>query len=152
MILTGCLAAQAASRPGPWHASPRTVGGHDCWTERCPRSRIAPRHDRSHVIAAGVKAGNWLSVAAEHARIRISRKSRADCNVGRPDRKRIEWRRRYRPDARVGFVPCIAVEAVELGFTLTEIDIDTGRGKTVVTRDGVAQLRGIGGDFAGELL
>ena len=45
----------------------------------------------------------------------------------------------------------IAVEAVELGFTLAEIDIDTGLGKAIVTRDRVVQLHRIDGDLAGKL-
>ena len=46
----------------------------------------------------------------------------------------------------------ITVEAVELGFALAEIDIDTGLRKTVVALDSATQLHGIDADLASELL
>ena len=114
----------------------RAVGEHNGWTKRGARTWIAPRDDGSHVIAARIEAGNGLSIAGEHLRIGARRKSRADRNVGRQDRKRIERRRTYGADAaRIGLVGGIAVKTIEFGFTLVEIDINTGLGKTIVTRD-----------------
>ena len=68
------------------------VGEHDCRTERRAGSRIAACHHRRHVVSAGVEAGNGSAVAAQHARIGIGRKSGADRDIGRPDRKGVKWR------------------------------------------------------------
>src|SRR5262245_35486586 len=112
-----------------------TVGKYDGRTKRRPRTRIASPHDGGHVIAAGVQAGNGRSIAAKHARIRISGEPRAHRDVGRPDSERVERRRRGRTDTRIGFMVGIAIETVELNFPLREINIDAGLGETVVTRD-----------------
>ena len=129
----------------------RAVGEHNGWTKRGARTWIAPRHDGSHVIAARIEAGNGLSIAGEHLRVGVRRKSRADRNVGRQDRKRIERRRTYGADARIGLVGGIAVKTIELGFTLVEIDINAGLGKTIVTRDRAVQLHRIYTGLAGKL-
>ena len=44
----------------------------------------------------------------------------------------------------------ITIEAVQLGFALSEIDVDAGLGKSIVARDGAAELLCINSNFAGE--
>src|SRR5262245_24652060 len=128
------------------------VGKHDGRTKRRARTGITSSHDRGHVIAAGVEAGNGRSIAAKHARIRIRGEPRTDRDVSRPDLERVERRRRYWADARIRFVVGIAIEPVELNFPLCEIDIDTGLGKAIVTRDRAFELLRINSDLPGELL
>ena len=81
-----------------------------------------------------------MAVRVEHARVGVGREPGAHRDVGRPHRQRIERRRRQRPDAGVGLVAGVAVEAVQFGLAFAEIDIDAGFGKAIVARDRVAQL------------
>src|SRR5262245_48233002 len=128
------------------------VGKHDGRTERRASTGITSSHDRGHVIAAGIEAGDRLSMAVKHACIRIRAEPRTDRDVSRPHRERVERRRGYWADARIWFVVGIAIEPVELNFPLREIDIDTGFGKAVVTHDRAFELLGINGDLLGEIL
>ena len=112
-----------------------TIGKYDCRTKCRARPRVTPRHHRRHIIAARIETWNGGSVVTKNARIGVGRKSGADRDVGRPHCKRIEGRRDQRPNARVGFMTGIPIEAVQLGFALTKIDVDAGLGKGIVARD-----------------
>ena len=81
---------------------------------------------------------------------RVGRKSGADRDVGRPHCKRIEGRRDQRPNARVGSMTGIPIEAVQLGFALTKIDVDAGLGKGIVARDRGTQLPAINTNLSGK--
>jgi|SRR6516165_4726187 len=114
------------------HGGP--VGEYDSRTECCARPRIAASHHRRHVVPAGIEAWDRLSIVPENACVRIGRKTGADRDVCRPNRKRIEGRLDQRPNARVRFVVGVTIEAVQLCFAFAEVDVDAGPGKSIVAQ------------------
>src|SRR5207248_4122908 len=107
---------------------------------------------RGHVVAAGVEPGDRLAVPVEDPGVLVGRKTGAAGDLGGPDRERAEGRRRDRAETRVGRVLGIAVEAVELGLALGEIEVDTGASKLVGTADALVKTRGVDGDPLGKLI
>src|SRR6185437_1082471 len=112
-----------------------TIGEDDGRAQRRAGTRIASRHHRRHIIATGIKSGNWLSVGIQHARIGVGRQTRAHRDIRRPNGDRVERRLHDGPYAGVWFMAGVAVEAIELRFAFAEIDVGPRFRKTIVARD-----------------
>ena len=77
-------------------------------------------HDRSHVVAADIKARDRRAVLAQHARLRIHLHADRGAHIGRIDAQREERRADDRRNAGIGFMRGVAEMALIDGAAAAE--------------------------------